>query len=98
MMGLFGLDIFLHLSQFFLGGVALFSTVGNPFIVVSRMVAFTAVPGVPAWVSVVLFTVGSLPLLLIAANFIFDMFGSEIGAAIAVAVGVAAGVFGFVFS
>lgn len=86
---------FAHVTQFFLCEEALFATSDNVFGVIADIVSFTGCTDIPGWASFLLFMVFSLPLFLLVANFIFEMFGSEIGAAVAIVLGVATAAVGF---
>lgn len=78
------------MAQFFLCGVELLGTTGNPFSILKSAATFSAC-GLDAWVSVIMFLFLTLPALLIVAGYVFQMFGSEIGAAVAVALGLVTG-------
>lgn len=78
------------MAQFFVCGADLIGTTGNPFSVLKNAITFNAC-GLPDWVSVVLFMVLTLPALLAIAGYVFQMFGSEIGAAVAILLGLVSG-------
>lgn len=63
----------------------------NPFVTIKNVVFFTGCPGLNGIAAFVLFMLLSLPILLIGATFVFQMFGSEIGAAVAIILGLVTG-------
>lgn len=90
-----GAAVFIHVSQFLvLSAASVPVTSTNPFTTLKNLVFFSALP-IPTWATFALFVLVSLPILLIVAGYIFQMFGSEIGAAVAILLGFATAAIGF---
>lgn len=88
-----GAAVFIHIAQFLVVTAAsgsLLATDSNPFSFLKDLVTFGALD-IPAWASLALFVLVSLPILLIVASYVFAMFGSEVGALTAIALGLVTG-------
>lgn len=81
---------FVHTVQFVFFGSALVGTGSNIFTVIKDAATFNAT-GLPDWFTVVMFLILTLPGLLIVAAYVFQLFGSEIGAAVAILLGLVTG-------
>ena len=78
---------FAFLAQFFLTiDTALPSTGGNFLQVLLRLISFTAISGLPGWVSFVFFITLSLPWLLLLAAYAFELAQGSVTGLAAVAV------------
>lgn len=92
----FGVTAFVYLAQFLMLGAATPAEASNPFDAAANFIAFTAVEGLPIWVSFALFAILTLPTLFLVASYVFELFGSELGTAAALLILGAATLFGFI--